>query len=107
MVAQNHRASVRLHHCVLNNKGICDMSSLIRNPEVLSSASDKAKLFGKNFCKDSNLDDSGIFLPRLPYKSNLKLQISVTPNMVKKVIANLVKRYHWKCMYLKMIGKGL
>ena len=28
-------------------------------PEVLSSASDKAKLFAKNFSKNSNYDDSG------------------------------------------------
>ena len=62
------------------------MPPLIQNLEVLSSASDKAKLFGKNFCKDSNLDDSGIFLPRLPYKTNLKLQISVTPNILLKSI---------------------
>ena len=71
---------------MLYNKGISDMPPLIQNLEVLSSASDKAKLFGKNFCKDSNLDDSGIFLPRLPYKTNLKLQISVTPNILLKGI---------------------
>ena len=32
-------------------------------PEVLSSASDKAKFFPENFSKYSNLDDSGISLP--------------------------------------------
>ena len=30
---------------------------------MLSSASDKAKLFAKTFSKNSNLDDSGIYLP--------------------------------------------
>ena len=59
-------------------------------PEVLSSASDKAKLFAKNFSKNSNLDDSGISLPVFPLRTNLKLHnISITPKMVKKVIINL------------------
>ena len=33
------------------------------DPEVLPSASNKAKLFAGNFSKNSNLDDSGISLP--------------------------------------------
>ena len=56
---------------------------------MLSSASDKAKLFAENFSKNSNLDDSGITLPVFPSRTNLKLHISVTPKMVKKVITNL------------------
>ena len=57
---------------------------------MLSSASDKAKLFAENFSKNSNLDDSGISLPVFPSRTNLKLyNISVTPKMVKKVIMNL------------------
>ena len=57
---------------------------------MLSSASDKAKLFAKNFSKNSNLDDSGISLPVFPSRTNLKLHnISITPKMVKKVITNL------------------
>ena len=57
---------------------------------MLSSASDKAKLFAKNFSKNSNLDDSGISLPLFPSRTNLKLHnISVTTTMVKKVITNL------------------
>ena len=56
---------------------------------MLSSVSDKAKLFAENFSKNSNLDDSGISLPVFPSRTNLKLHnISVTPNMVKKVIMN-------------------
>ena len=56
----------------------------------LSSASDKAKLFAKNFSKNSNLDESGISLPVFPSRTNLKLHnISITPKMVKKVITNL------------------
>ena len=66
------------------------MPPLFNDPEVLSSASDKAKLFPENFSKNSNLDDSGISLPVFPSRTNLKLHnISVTPKMVKKVIMNL------------------
>ena len=45
------------------NKGKSAMPPLFNGLEVLSSASDKAKLFAKNFSKNSNLDDSGISLP--------------------------------------------
>ena len=57
---------------------------------MLPSASDNAKLFAKNFSKNSNLDDSGISLPVFPSRTNLKLyNISVTSKMVEKVIMNL------------------
>ena len=57
---------------------------------MLSSASDKSKLFAENFSKNSNLDDSGISLHVFPSRTNLKLNnISVSPKMVKKVIINL------------------
>ena len=63
---------------------------LFNGPEVLSSASDKAKLFAENFSKNSNLDDSDISLPVFHFRTNLKLHsVSVTPRMVKKVIKNL------------------
>ena len=55
---------------------------------MLSSGSDKTKLFTEN-SKNSNLDDSGISLPVFPSRFNLNLHISVTPMMVKKVIMNL------------------
>ena len=72
------------------NKGKSAIPPLFNGPEVLSSASDKAKLFAANFSKNSNLDDSGISLPVFPSRTNLKLHnISVTPKMVKKVITNL------------------
>ena len=75
--------------CYLN-KGKFAIPTLFNDPEVLSSASDKAKLFAENFSKNSNLDDSGISLPVFPSRTNLKLHnISVTPKMVKKVIMNL------------------
>ena len=72
------------------NKGKSAIPPLFNGPEVLSSASDKAKLFAENFCKNSNLDDSGISLLVFSSRANPKLHnISVTPTMVKKVITNL------------------
>ena len=57
---------------------------------MLSSASDKAKLFVKNFSKNSNLHYSRISLPGFPSRTNLRLHIiSITPKMVRKVIKNL------------------
>ena len=63
---------------------------LFNNPEVLPSAYDEAKLFTTIFSENSNLHDLGISLPVFPSKKNLTLHnISVTPTLVKKVIANL------------------
>ena len=63
---------------------------LSNGPEVLSSASDKVKLLAENFCKNSNLDDSGVSLPVFRSRTNLKQHnICVTPKVVKKVIMNL------------------
>ena len=57
---------------------------------MLSSASDKAKLFTENFSKNSKLDDSGISLPVFPSRLNLKLHnIYVSPKMIKKVMMNV------------------
>ena len=72
------------------NKGKSAIPPLFNGLEVLSFASDKAKLFAKNFSKNSDLDDSGISLPFLPSRTNLKLHnISVAPKMIKRVIMNL------------------
>ena len=79
----------RIANSVLN-KGKSAIPPLFNGPEVLSSASDKAKLFARNFSMNSNLDDSGISLPVFPSRTNLKLHnISITPKMVEKVITNL------------------
>ena len=72
------------------NMGRSAIPPLFNGLEVLSSASDKAKLFAENFSMNSNLDDSGISLPVFPFRTNLKLHnISGTPKMVRKVIINL------------------
>ena len=46
---------------------------LFNGLEVLSSASDKAKLFPENFSQNSNLVDSVTSLPVFPSRTNLKL----------------------------------
>ena len=57
---------------------------------MLYSASDKAKLFPKNFSKNPNLHDSDISLLIFPFRTNLKLDnIYITPKMFRKVITNL------------------
>ena len=49
-------------HSVLS-KSKSTIPPQFNNPEVLSSASDRTKLFTKNFSKNSNIDDLGISLP--------------------------------------------
>ena len=72
------------------NKGESAIPPQFNSLKVLSSASDKTKVFAKNFSKNSNLEDSGIYLPVFPPRTNLKLHsISVTPKMIIKVIMNL------------------
>ena len=66
------------------------MPPLFNSPELLSSASDKAKYFAKNVSKNSDFDDSVIYLPAFPSRTILKLHnISVISELVKKVITNL------------------
>ena len=55
----------RIANSVLN-KGKSAIPPLFNGPEVLSSASDKAKLFAENFSLNSNLYHSGISLPVFP-----------------------------------------
>ena len=62
----------RIANSVLS-KGKSAIPPLFNGPQVLPSASDKVKLFAKNFSKNSNLDDSDISLPVFPSRTNLKL----------------------------------
>ena len=74
---------------IVLNKGKSAIPPLFKRPEVLSSASDKAKLFAEKFSLNCNLD-SGISLQVFPSRTNLKLHnISVTPKMSRKVVMNL------------------
>ena len=57
---------------------------------MLSSISDKAKLFTKIFSENSNLGGSCITSPVFYFRTNLKLHnVSLTPKVVKKVVTNL------------------
>ena len=72
------------------NKDKSAKPPLFNGPEVLSPASDKAKLFAENISKNSNLDGSFISLSVVPSRTNLKLHIiPVTPKMVEKLIMSL------------------
>ena len=71
------------------NKDKSAVLSLFNGPEVLSSTSNEAKLFTKNYSNNTNLNDSGISLSVFPSRTNLKLNIFIAPQMVKKVITNL------------------
>ena len=51
----------RIANSVLN-KDKSAIPPLFNDPKMLSSVSDKAKLFAENFSKNFNLDDSGIYL---------------------------------------------
>ena len=56
---------------------------------MLSSPSDKVKMFPENFMKNSNHDDSSISLHAFFSRTNLEVHIiHVTPKLVKKVITN-------------------
>ena len=80
----------RIANSVLNKGKSAILPLFNYSPEVLSCASDKAKLFAVNFSKNSNLDDSVISLLVFPSSTNLKLNnISVTATLVEKVIMNL------------------
>ena len=79
----------RIANSVLN-KGKPAITPLFNGLEVLSSVSDKTKLFAKNFSQNFNLDDSGISLLVFLSRTSLKLHnISVSPKMVRKAIMNL------------------
>ena len=54
------------------SKGKSAILPLYNDPEVLSSTSDKEKLFAENFSKNSNLDDLDISLTVFPFRTNLK-----------------------------------
>ena len=72
------------------NKGKYAIPPLFNGLEVLSSASDKVKLFAKNLSKNYNLEDLDISLLVFTSRTNLKLlNISATLKLVKKVTSNL------------------
>ena len=73
---------------VLNNSKSV-IPPLLNDPEKLSSASDKAKLFAKSFLKNANLDDSGISLPDFPSRK--------LPSWLKRLQPTLI---YQRCLVL-------
>ena len=71
------------------NKGKSTILPLSSGSEFKFFTYDIAKLFPKNFCNSSHLEDSGISLLAFPSTTNLKLYISVIPKIAKKVILTL------------------
>ena len=69
-----------------------------------TSASDKAKVFDKNFSKNCNLDDSGIALPDFPSRTNLKLHnTSVILKMIKTVTKNFGSSKEFGLDYIPVV----
>ena len=73
----------RIVNSVLN-KSKYAIPALFNDLELLSYASEKAKLFAKNFCNKSNLDDSRISEPVFSFRTKLKVHnVSIIPKIVK------------------------
>ena len=71
------------------NKGKCAAPPLFNDPEMLSSAYGKAKLFTKNFSKNFNLD-ACVYLGAILSRTNLKLRtIPVTISQTNLDSANV------------------
>ena len=79
----------RIANSVLN-RGKSAIPPLFTGPEVLTSASAKAKLFAELFSKISNLNESGHELPSFNSRTAITLtDMVITPKMIKKAISNL------------------
>ena len=66
------------------------MLPLFNDSVAFSSVSDKAKFFAESFSKNSNLHDSGIFLPAsFPSRNNLKLHNLLIFNIVSGLLDQL------------------
>ena len=76
------------HVNFLSSRGSPTPPTLAETLEVLPSASDKAKLFAKDFTRKSNLDNSVISIPVFLSRTNLKYFCN-SAKLVKKVKTNL------------------
>ena len=80
----------------------------LTGPGMLSSASDKTKLFPKNFSKNYNLDDSGISSLSFSSRTNLKLyNIFVTQDGWKRDNESWFIKGIWSWMYFRGGSKEL
>ena len=68
----------------VSDKSKYAIPALFNDLKLLSYASEKAKLFAKNFCNKSNLDDSRISEPVFSFRTKLKVHnVSIIPKIVK------------------------
>ena len=78
------------------------------SPEVVSSVSDKAKLFAENLSKNCNVDDSGASLSAFLSRTSLKRHVSLTPKLVKKVTTKIVFNWwFWRNMSLNFYANQM
>ena len=78
------------------------------SPEVVSSPSDKAKLFAGNLSKNCNVDDSGVSLSAFLSRTSLKRHVSLTPKLVKKVTTKIVFNWwFWRNMSLNFYANQM
>ena len=72
------------------NRGKSPIPTIINGPEVISSSSDKAKLFGSIFASNSTLDDSNHPLPGFPScTDSLVSDIKISVKEVSRLIHDL------------------
>ena len=72
------------------NRGKSPISTIINGPEVISSSSDKAKLFARIFSSNSTLDDSNHPLPDFPLQTLHYIHdITVSVKEVSRLIHEL------------------
>ena len=72
------------------NCGKPSIPTLVNGPEVISSSSEKAKLFAANFAANSTLDDHGHPLPDFPQLTDCLLsKFSVTSKEIGKLVRKL------------------
>ena len=82
------------------NKGKSATPPVFNGPKLLSSVSYKAKMFTKNLSRHSNFDNSDIFLPLFPFRTNLKLHISQLPSWLKWSELTLICRHLVQVVFL-------
>ena len=72
------------------NRGKSSIPTIVNGPEIVSSSSDKASLFARNFASNSSLDDTEHELPEFPIRTDARLStFKVTPKEVAKFISKL------------------
>lgn len=72
------------------NKGKTTVTTVINGPEVISSSTDKAKIFASIFTSNSTLDNKGQRLPNFPRQtehdlSNILISVREVSGLIKSL----------------------